>query len=161
MLSKAFVKSTKHNVMYNGCWCSLSFCINILRFVIWSRLPHPLLNSACSSFISDLVFSLILSNTIFNIILLACATSAMVRWFLHCPSSHFFGIGTNIEFIQSSGHSPFSHKAVHIQCILQTVVSPAYLTFRLPSYFLLHWLPKGGGYHHPLDLVLGSRYCIV
>src|SRR6218665_521066 len=31
MLSNAFVKSSKH--MHNGCWCSLSFCISMLRFM--------------------------------------------------------------------------------------------------------------------------------
>src|SRR6218665_2083610 len=33
----------------------------------------------------------------------------------------------NIELIRSSGHSPVSHKAVHIRCILSSVLSPAYL----------------------------------
>jgi len=35
------------------------------------------------------------------------------------------------------------------------------LTFRLPSYLLWHRLPRGGVVTTPLDLVLGSRYCIV
>jgi len=35
------------------------------------------------------------------------------------------------------------------------------LTFRLPSYFIVKTATKGGGGYHPLDLVLGSRYCIV
>jgi len=34
-----------------------------------------------------------------------------------------------------------------------------FLTFKLPRYFLRHQLPKGVTTH--LDLVLGSRYCIV
>ena len=45
------------------------------------------------------------------------------------------GIRTNIEFIQSS--SPVSHKAVHIRCILSSVVSPAYLNnFIIPHLVL-------------------------
>jgi len=35
------------------------------------------------------------------------------------------------------------------------------LTFRLPTYLLRHRLPKGEWLPPALDLVFGSRYCVV
>src|SRR5688572_12058899 len=51
-------------------------------------------------------------------------------------------MGMNIDFVQSSGHSPVSHTSTHILCILSIAVSPANLnnsagTSSGPALFLL------------------------
>jgi len=81
-------------------------------------------NSACSSAISVLVFTRILSSVIQRRILPACETSSCSVSGTHCLRSPFFGSGMNVENVRSSGHSPVSQITTHILCILSSTVSP-------------------------------------
>ena len=84
-------------------WNSLAFSMIQRRFAIWSLVPRPFLNLACTSGSWRSMYGCSLFCMIFSIILLAWGMSAMVRWFEQSSVLVFFGMGMNIDLFHSWG----------------------------------------------------------
>ena len=64
-------------------WNSLAFCMIQPMLAIWSQVPLPFLNPACTSGSSQLTYSWSLAWRILSISLWACEMSATVQQFEH------------------------------------------------------------------------------
>ena len=71
---------------------------------IWSLVPLPFLNSACTSGSFQFWYCWSLSWRILIITLLACEMSVIIQQFEHSWALPFFGIGMNTDLFQSCGH---------------------------------------------------------
>ena len=85
-------------------WNSLAFSIIQRMFAIWSLVPLPFLNPACTSGSSWFTYCWNLTWRILSITLLACEMSAIVWLFQHLLALLFFGIGMKTDLFQSCGH---------------------------------------------------------
>ena len=96
-----------------------------VRFVIWwiiRRVSLPCRNPACSSEISVLVFTRILSSMIRRRILLAWETRAIVLWFALCLRLPFSGSGMKITIARIlASHNRFSFWCILCWCLRYTV----------------------------------------
>ena len=70
---------------------------------IWSLVPLPFLNSACSSGSSQFTYFWSLAWRILNINLLTCEMSTTVQQFEHSPALPFSGMGMKTDLFQSCG----------------------------------------------------------
>ena len=87
---------------------------------IWSLVPLPFLNPACTSGNSQYMYCLSLPWRILSITLLACEMSAILWYYLPLP---FFGIGMKTDFFQSCGHSWVLQICWPIECSTFTASS--------------------------------------
>ena len=71
---------------------------------IWSLVPLPFLNPACTSGNSQVMYCWSLAWKVLSITLLVCEMSTAVQWFEHSLVLSFFGIGVKTGFFQSCGH---------------------------------------------------------
>ena len=71
---------------------------------IWSLVPLPFLNPACTSGSSQFIYCWSLTWRILSITFLAYEMSAIVQYFEHSLALPFFGIGMKTDLFQSSGH---------------------------------------------------------
>ena len=85
-------------------WNFLAFLMMQQMLAIWSLLPLPFLNLACSSGISQFAFCPSLARSILSITSLACEISAVVQRFQHSLALSFFATGTKTDIFQSCGH---------------------------------------------------------
>ena len=91
---------------------------------IWSLVPLPFLKPAWTFGSSQFTYCWSLAGKIFNITLLACEMSAVVRYFEHSLALPFFGIGMKTDLFQSCGHCWVFQICWHI----------AHSTFTAPSF---------------------------
>ena len=78
-------------------WNSLSFSMIQQMLAIWSLVPRPFLNPACTSGSSQFTYCWSLAWRILSITLLACEVNAIVRLFEHSLALPFFGIGMKTD----------------------------------------------------------------
>ena len=81
---------------------------------IWSLVPLPFLNPACTSGSSRFMYCWSLAWRILSIILLACEMRAIVQEFEHSLALSFFGIGMKADLSQSCGQCWIFHMCRHI-----------------------------------------------
>ena len=86
---------------------SLAFSMIQQMLSIWSLVPLPFLNPACTSGSSQFVYCWSLGWRILSITLLARAMSATLWQFEHSLAFPFFGIGMKTDPLQSCGHYCF------------------------------------------------------
>ena len=72
--------------------------------VIWSLVPLPFLNPACTFGSSWFTHYWNLAWRILRIILLACKMSTIVQWFEHFLALPLFGIGMKTDLFHSCDH---------------------------------------------------------
>ena len=109
-------------------WNSLSCSIIQQMFAIWSLVPLPLRNPACTPESSWFMYCWSLAWRILSITLLACEMSATVwqfEWSLALP---FFGTGTKADLFQSCGHCWVFQICWHVECSTLTASSFRILT---------------------------------
>jgi len=130
---------------------------------IWSLVPLPFLNPACTSGNLWLTYCWSLAWRILSITLLAHEMSAIVRYFEHPLALPFFGTGMKTDLFQSCVHLWVFQICWHIECSTFTASS-----FRIwnsstgipspPLALFIVMLPKA---HIPGCLALGewSHHC--
>ena len=96
----------------------LAFCMIQQILAIWSLVPLPFLNPACTSGSSQFTYSWSLA---LRIILLACEISVIV--FEHSLALPFFGIGMKTDLFQPCGHCWIFQICWHIECSIYTASS--------------------------------------
>ena len=89
---------------------------------IWSLVPLPFLNPACTTGTSWFIHCWSLAWRILSITLLACKMSTTVQQFEHALALPFFGIGTKTDLFQSCGHCWVSQICWHIECSTLTTL---------------------------------------
>ena len=102
-------------------WNSLALSMIQLMLAIWSLVPLPFLNPACTSGSSWLMYYWNLAWRILSMTLLACAMSAIslnILW--HCLS---LGLEVKSDLFQSCGHSWVFQICWHIECSTLTTSS--------------------------------------
>ena len=90
---------------------------------IWSLVPLPLLNPACTSGSSWFTYCWSLAWRILSITLLVCEMCAIVWSFEYSLALLFFGIGMKTDFFQSCGHWWVFQICWHIECSTFTASS--------------------------------------
>ena len=104
-------------------WNSLFFSVIQQMFAIWSLVPLPLRNPACTPRSSWFMYCWSLAWRILSITLLACEMSTTVRqieWSLALP---FLGTGTKADLFQSCGHCWVFQICWHVECSTLTASS--------------------------------------
>ena len=86
---------------------------------IWSLIPLPFLNPACTSGSSCFRYCQSLAWWILNITLLACEMNTILRYFEYS----FFGIGMKTDLFQSWGHCWVFQICWHVECSTLTASS--------------------------------------
>ena len=81
----------------------LAFLMIQRMLAIWSLVPLPFLNPACTSGISQFTYCWSLAWRILSMTLLTCEMNAVVVW-IYCLALPFFGIGMKTDLFQSCGH---------------------------------------------------------
>ena len=95
-------------------WTSLAFSVIQRMLAIWSLVPLPYLNPACTSRSSRFMFYWSLAWRILNITLLACETSTVAEYILwHCFS---LGLEQKLDLFQSCGHCWISQICWRVEC---------------------------------------------
>ena len=89
---------------------------------IWSLVPLPFLNPACTSESSQFMYCWSLAWRILSITLLACEMSAIV-WFEHSLALLFFEIGIKADFTQPYGHCWVFQTCWHLEYSTSTASS--------------------------------------
>jgi len=97
-------------------WNSLTLSMIQLMLAIWSMVPLPFLNPACTSGSSQFTYCWSLTWRILSMTLLACEMSAIVWWFEHSLALPFFMIGMKTDLFQSCGHCWIFQICWHIEC---------------------------------------------
>ena len=100
--SKPLAQSLKQKEMFF--WNSLAFSMIQWMLAIWSLVPLPFLNPACTSGSSRFTHYWILTWSILSMTLLACEMSAIVWSFEHSLALPFFAMGMKTDLFQSCGH---------------------------------------------------------
>ena len=90
---------------------------------IWSLVPQPFLNLACTSGISQFTYYWSIAWRIVSINLLACAMSTIVQKFEHSLALPFFGIEMRTNIFQSCGHCWVFQICWNIECSPLTALS--------------------------------------
>ena len=90
---------------------------------IWSLVPLPFLNPACTSGSSWFMYCWRLAWRILSITLLVCEMSAIVWYFEYSFALPFFGIGMKAELSQPCGHCWVFQICWHIECSTLTALS--------------------------------------
>ena len=90
---------------------------------IWSLVPLPFPDLACTSGSSWFKYCWSLAWRILNITLLACEMSAIVWYFEHSFALPFFGIGMKTDHFQSCGPCWVFQICWHIECSTFTASS--------------------------------------
>ena len=114
---------------------------------IWSLVPLPFLNPACTYGSSRLTYCWSLAWRILSITLLACEMSMTVWQFEHSLALPFFGIGMKTDLFQFYGHRWVSQICWHIECSTFTASSFRILSSSagissLPLSLFIVTLPK-------------------
>ena len=124
-------------------WNSLAFSMISWMLAIWSLIPLPFLNPACTSGSSQFMYCWSLAWRILSITLLACKMSTTVGYFEHSLASPFFGIEMKTDLFQSCGHCWVFQIFWHVLCSTFTA-----------SYFRI-WNSSTGIPSPPLALFVG------
>ena len=90
---------------------------------MWSLVPLPFWNPACTSPSSQFTYYWSLAWRILSITLLACEMSAIVWYFEHSVALPFFGIGMKSDLFQSCGHCWVFWICWHSECSTFTASS--------------------------------------
>ena len=97
----SIVNETEVDVFF---WNSLAFSMIQWILAIWSLVPLPFLNPACTSGSSKFTYHWSLAWGIISITLILCEMSAIMQQFQHSLALPFFGIGMKTDLFQSCGH---------------------------------------------------------
>ena len=112
---------------------------------IWSLVPLPFLNSACTSGSSQFTFCWSLVWRVLSIILLTWGMSTIVWYFEHSLALPFFGIGMKTDLFQSCGHCWVFQICWQTEC--STLTASPFQILNSPTRIpqprkeLLDWLP--------------------
>ena len=90
---------------------------------IWSLVPLPFLNLACTSGSSWFIYCWSLAWRILSITLLVCEMSTILQYFEHSLALPFFEIGMKTDLFQSCGHCWVFQICWHIECSTCTASS--------------------------------------
>ena len=104
-------------------WSSLAFSIIQRMLAIWSLVPLPFLNPACTSGSSQFTYCWSPAWRILNMTLLECKVSTIVQYSEHSLALAFFGIGIKIALFQSCGHCWVFQICWYIECSTLTASS--------------------------------------
>ena len=104
-------------------WNCLALPMTLWLLEIWSLVPLPFLNLACTSGSSWFIYCWSLAWSILSITLQACELSAIVQWFEHSLVLPFFGIGMKMDLFQSCGHCWVFQQWRCIECSTTTTSS--------------------------------------
>ena len=102
---------------------SLAFLMIQQMLAIWSLVPLPFLNPACTFGSSWLTYCWSLAWRILSITLLACEMSAIVQYSEHSLALSFFWIGMKTDLFQSCGHCWIFQICWHTECSTFTALS--------------------------------------
>ena len=100
----------------------LAFLMIQRMLAIWSLVPLPFLNPACTSGISQFTYCWSLAWRILSMTLLTCEMNAVVVW-IYCLALPFFGIGMKTDLFQSCGHCWVFQICWNIECSTLTASS--------------------------------------
>ena len=142
-------------------WNSLAFSVIQQMLVIWSQVPLPLQNPACTSGISGFMWSWSLAWRVLSITLLECETSTIVQQLEHSLTLPLFWIGMKTDLFQSHGHCWVFQICWYSEVSTLTVTSSRTVknSAGIPSpplAFLLAMLPKAHLPSH--SRMLSSRW---
>ena len=104
-------------------WNSLAFSMISWMLAIWSLIPLPFLNPACTSGSSQFMYCWSLAWRILSITLLACKMSTTVGYFEHSLALPFFRTEMKTDLFQSCGHYWVFQIWWHIECSTFTASS--------------------------------------
>ena len=104
-------------------WKSFAFSMIHQVLAIWSLIPLPFLNPACTSGISQFTYYWSLAWRILCITLLACEMSLTIWQFEHSLAFSFFGMWMKTDLFQSCGHCWVFQICWHIECSMSTASS--------------------------------------
>ena len=104
-------------------WNSLAFSMIPWMLAIWSRIPLPFLNPACTSGSSQFMYCWSLAWRILSITLLAWKMSTTVGYFEHSLALPFFRTEMKTDIFQSYGHYWAFQIWWHIECSTFTASS--------------------------------------
>ena len=103
-------------------WNFLAFSMIQQMLVIWSLVPLPFLNPACTSGSSQFTYCWSIVWRILSITLLAYEMSAIVQWFEHSLVLLFFGTGMKTDLFQSCGHCCFPNLLTNWEQHFNTII---------------------------------------
>ena len=128
-------------------WNSFAFLMIQRMLAIWSLVPLPFLNPACTPGNSRFSYYWSLASRILSMTLLAGEMCAIVLYFEHSLPLPFFGIGMKTDLFQTCGCCWVFQICWHIECSTLRVSS-----FRIwnssagipspPLVFIIVLLPK-------------------
>src|SRR6218665_3287237 len=101
---------------------------------IASHVPQPFLNPNWFFPRNSSAFAVILLVRIFRTILEACGIRLIVLKSPHSVAFAFFSIGTTIDLLKSSGHSPLLYICLHSNTSSSVAFSPRLFSFSLRCY---------------------------
>ena len=104
-------------------WNSLTFPMIQQMLAIWSLVPLPFLNPACTSGSSQVTYCWSIAGRILSMTLLACEMSAIVQKFEHSLALSFFGIQMKTDLFQSHGLCWVFQICCHTKCSTFTAAS--------------------------------------
>ena len=97
------------------------------RLKMWSLVPLPFLNPACSSGSSLIRYASSLFWSTFSMILLVCEIWEIILWLLQSFLLSFLNRGINIDVFQSDGHNFLVQIRLQSLVITLTALSPPVL----------------------------------
>ena len=116
----------------------LAFSMIQQMLAIWSLVPLPFLNPACTSGSSQFTYCWSLAWRIFSVTLLVCDVSTIVPWFEHSLALPFLGLEWKLTFFQSCAHCWVFQICWHVQC--STLITSSFRiengSARIPSPLL-------------------------
>ena len=130
-------------------------CFSTIQWMltIWSLVPLPFLNLACTSRSSQFTYCWSLAWRILSMTLLACEMSVVVWYFEHSLSLPFFGIGMKMPFPVWWPLMSFPDLLVYwvqnLNCILFRIWNSSAWNPSPPLTLFIWMLPKG-----PFDFIL-------
>ena len=109
-------------------WNSLAFSMIPWMLAIWSLIPLPFLNPACTSGSSQFMYFWSLAWRILSITLLAWKMSTTVGYFEHSLALPFFRTEMKTDLFQSYDHYWVFQIWWHIEC--STLIASSFRIFR-------------------------------
>ena len=104
-------------------WNPLAFSMSQQMLAIWSLVPLPFINPACTSGSSQLTYCWNLAWRILSITLLTCEMSTILWQFEHYLALPFSGIGMKADLFQSCCYCWVFQICWHFECSTSTASS--------------------------------------
>ena len=104
-------------------WNPLAFSMSQQMLAIWTLVPLPFINPACTSGSSQLTYCWSLAWRILSITLLTCEMSTILWQFEHYLALPFSGIGMKADLFQSCCYCWVFQICWHFECSTSTASS--------------------------------------